>query len=140
MVFNVIVGDFGDDVLTGTIFDDCIIGYDGNDKLYGDFGEDVLTGGKGRDSLFGNFQDDTLDGGEGDDLLDGGEGADDMGGGSGDDIYVVDNSGDQVFEVPDEGIDTVKASITYWLPSNVENLTLTGATPSMEQAIVSTTC
>ncbi|MFN3938568.1 MAG: hypothetical protein ACK4KW_13450 [Gemmobacter sp.] len=46
-------------------------------------------------------------------------------GGPGDDTYVIDRP-DTVFENPDEGIDTVRASITYTLPDNVENLQLTG--------------
>jgi Ca2+-binding RTX toxin-like protein len=48
-------------------------------------------------------------------------------GGRGDDIYVVDNAGDVVTEVQNEGADTVQAGITYTLGANVENLTLTGA-------------
>ena len=49
-----------------------------------------------------------------------------MMGGTGDDTYVVDNAGDVVSENANAGIDTVLTSITYTLPTNVENLTLTG--------------
>jgi Ca2+-binding RTX toxin-like protein len=40
---------------------------------------------------------------------------------------MVDNIGDVVTEVLNEGTDTVQSSITYTIPSNVENLTLTGS-------------
>ena len=59
--------------------------------------------------------------------IDGGLGADNMRGGAGNDTYVVDNSSDVVTENANEGAtDTVEASISYALTSNIENLTLTG--------------
>ena len=77
--------------------------------------------------LSGLGGDDTLTGAGGDDILDGGTGADAMTGSTGNDLYYVDNTGDKVTEQADEGADTVFASITYTLPANVENLTLTGS-------------
>ena len=61
--------------------------------------------------------------------LNGLAGADIMAGGDGNDVYVVDNVNDQVIETasPTGGIDTVKASVSYVLSDNVENLILTGA-------------
>ena len=50
-----------------------------------------------------------------------------MAGGTGDDTYVVENAGDLVVEQFNEGFDQVYSSISYVLPQNVENLTLTGA-------------
>ncbi|HWT13733.1 MAG TPA: nidogen-like domain-containing protein [Allosphingosinicella sp.] len=58
-------------------------------------------------------------------ILDGGAGADTLSGGAGNDIYVV-GIGDQVVESSAGGTDTVRASISYTLTSNVENLVLTG--------------
>ena len=58
--------------------------------------------------------------------LSGGAGADTMIGGAGDDTYMVDNTGDKITENANEGMDTVKSSVTYTLGSNLENLTLTG--------------
>ncbi|WP_081739562.1 calcium-binding protein [Methylobacterium sp. 10] len=74
----------------------------------------------------GGDGDDTLRGGIGSDTLDGGAGNDTMIGGRGDDTYIVDSPGDTVVEAPGQGDDTVRSSVTYTLPDNVENLILTG--------------
>jgi len=92
-------------------------------------GADAVTGtGNELDNvLTGNAANNTLHGLEGNDTLNGGAGADTMFGGTGNDTYVVDDTGDQVIEQADEGIDTVRSTITYTLTDNVENLTLTGS-------------
>ena len=122
-------GGGGDDILNGQTTtclwgeggagNDIINGGSGNDWLYGDDSAwtDPLSTATGNDLLYGNA---------GNDRLDGGLGADAMAGGSGNDIYTVDNVGDVVSENLNEGVDTVKSSITYSLGSNVEKLTLTG--------------
>jgi VCBS repeat-containing protein len=68
-----------------------------------------------------------LTGGGGDDLIDGLGGADTLAGSDGDDTYVIDNAGDMVTELANEGTDTVKSSVTFVLRANLENLTLTGS-------------
>jgi VCBS repeat-containing protein len=95
--------------------------------INGNSGANVLYGLEGNDTLNGNGGDDRLVGGLGNDTLDGGAGADRMEGGSGDDTYVVDHSGDLVFENAGEGDDKILASVNYTLSGEVENLTLTGS-------------
>ena len=95
--------------------------------LTGNDGANVLDGGDGADRLFGGLGNDQLIGGLGGDLLDGGAGADQMAGGSGDDTYVVDDAGDTITELGGEGVDRVRAGVSFILGAEVENLELTGS-------------
>jgi Ca2+-binding RTX toxin-like protein len=70
----------------------------------------------------------TFTGTSGNDTLNGTIGADTLIGLAGNDIYTVNNIGDIVTEILNEGTDTLKTSITYTLPDNVEKLTLLGTT------------
>ncbi len=123
---DVLNGEDGDDSLFGGAGADTINGGAGGDILTGDDGDDILDGGADNDSLLGQNGNDTLTGGAGNDALDGGSGADTMLGGTGNDTYTVDDSGDVVSENANEGTDTVKSSISYTLPDNVEDLQLQG--------------
>jgi Ca2+-binding RTX toxin-like protein len=59
-------------------------------------------------------------------VLDGGLGSDSLQGGAGNDTYIVNSGGDKVNELKNKGTDTVDSSVNYTLPTNVENLVLTG--------------
>ncbi|BAQ67006.1 PD40 domain-containing protein [Geminocystis sp. NIES-3709] len=103
-------------ILTGT----------GNINSTGNTLSNLITGNIGNNNLSGGDGNDTLTSGRGNDTLNGGTGGDSMTGGRDNDIYYVDNTGDHVVELSNEGIDTVNSTITYTLGSNIENLTLTG--------------
>jgi len=87
----------------------------------------VILGNAANNTLTGTAANDLMLSFAGNDALNGGAGADAMHGGTGNDSYTVDNAGDQVIENANEGTDTAFASISYTLPSNVEQLELTGA-------------
>ncbi len=103
-----ITGTAGNDVLTATR----------KSLIYGLDGNDTLTGSSGND---------TLDGGSGNDLINGVGGTDTLIGGAGNDAFVVDNGSTTVVENAGGGIDSVYASVSLTLPSNVEVLVMTGS-------------
>jgi Ca2+-binding RTX toxin-like protein len=100
----------------------------GHDRLWGGDGHDRLYGAGGHDRLYGGAGDDRLWGGDGHDRMCGEAGADRMWGGRGNDVYYVDDRQDRVHESRGQGIDTVKAAVSYSLGgTHVERLTLTGS-------------
>jgi Ca2+-binding RTX toxin-like protein len=76
------------------------------------------TGNAFANLLIGNIANNTLSGGTG---------ADTMIGGLGGDNYFVDNVGDSVIELANEGSDTVFSSVNWTLGANVDGLYLTGS-------------
>jgi Ca2+-binding RTX toxin-like protein len=78
-------------------------------------------------TITGDATNETLTGDSLRDTIDGGAGADVMSGGGNDDIYFVDNAGDAVVELLNNGNDTVNSLVSYALPANVETLFLGGA-------------
>ena len=63
-------------------------------------------------------------------LVDDDSGAKVFGGGIGNDQYTVTSALDRIAESPAGGIDTVRSSVSYTLPDNVERLVLTGSATS----------
>lgn len=142
---DILIGGAGDDVYVVDNMGDVVTetGGDGIDTVKSSatftLGANVetliLTGssningtGNGLDNqIVGNSGRNILNGGGGNDVLDGGSGADTLIGGAGDDTYVVDNTGDRVTESANDGIDTVRSSVTFTLGTNVENLILVGS-------------
>lgn len=123
---NVMRGGNGSDTLHGLGGDDKLYGGAGGDFLYGGDGNDTLDGGDGNDTLKGGAGNDILLGGAGNDWLEGGAGADTMIGGAGNDTYIVNDVTDILIERPGEGTDTARATVSYVLAAEVENLTLEG--------------
>jgi Ca2+-binding RTX toxin-like protein len=89
----------------------------------------AITGNSAANSLTGADGNDTLDGGLGNDTLDGGLGNDTLIGGLGNDSYFVDSTSDSIRETSTTTteIDSVTATITFTLGSNLENLVLAGS-------------
>ena len=92
-----VLGQGGNDTITGTLSGDILDGGDGDDVISGDRGEDSIRGGAGNDTLNGDLDDDQLLGGDGADSLFGGTGHDLLQGGN-DDDRLNGNSGHDTLE------------------------------------------
>jgi Ca2+-binding RTX toxin-like protein len=84
-----ISGGAGNDTLIGGKDNDFVDGGIGNDSIRGDSNEDIIRGGDGNDSLFGGKGNDQLFGDAGDDFLSGDQGNDTLTGGEGSDRFVL---------------------------------------------------
>jgi trimeric autotransporter adhesin len=150
---NNLVGGSGNDILDGLAGVDTMSGGYGNDTYFVERAADqvIEQANQGIDTINttvtytastnvenltllgtasttanGNTLDNTLTGNTGNNTLDGKTGVDSMLGGLGNDTYVVDDVGDVVTELENEGTDTVRSNIDYTLGDYVERLTLTG--------------
>jgi Ca2+-binding RTX toxin-like protein len=82
--------------------------------------------GKYTGYIEGTWGAETLLGTSGNDFINGRAGADSLTGRQGDDTYNVNDRTAKVIEAFDGGIDTIRASVSYILPDDVENLHLVG--------------
>ncbi|MCC7326374.1 MAG: hypothetical protein IT521_06175 [Burkholderiales bacterium] len=150
---NVLIGNDADNVLEAGPGADTLRGGAGNDTYIVDFIDTIeeasnggidtvqasasyvlpahvenlaLTGSTAL-SATGNAADNVLTGNAAGNSIDGGGGADTMAGGAGDDVYTVDDAGDTVNELVNEGTDRILSTISYVLGANVENLLLLGS-------------
>ncbi|MEI7475553.1 MAG: RTX toxin, partial [bacterium] len=151
---NILIGADGNDTLDGGIGADTLIGGLGNDTYKVDNIVDIVTesNNQGTDTVMstisyslgqnvenltllgstninatGNGLNNVINGNSLNNILDGGAGSDTLIGGLGNDTYMVDNTGDVVKELLNQGTDTVNSTISYSLGLNVENLILSGS-------------
>ncbi|MGB3402201.1 MAG: hypothetical protein WBA77_05875 [Microcoleaceae cyanobacterium] len=92
----IVVGDTGNDNLTGT---------DGTDSLFGGQDQDEIDGFGGNDQIFGNLGDDTITGALGNDSVFGGQGNDVVSGGPGNNVVFGDLGNDTL--IGETGVDTL---------------------------------
>lgn len=150
---NTISGNSQDNTLDGGAGADTLSGGAGNDRYLIDRNDDVVVEqpGAGLDTVVtavtyvlpvnvenlvltgtgdltgtGNESANILSGNAGNNTLDGAGGADILAGGPGNDLYVIDSPGDQVMELGNSGIDTVRTTVTYDMMQawHVENMSL----------------
>jgi Ca2+-binding RTX toxin-like protein len=143
VVITINDNDVIDQTLNGNAANNSLSGSNTNDAIYGEAGDDTIDGGEGDDKLFGDDEyysdetddeigNDTLYGGAGNDILDGGVGSDAMYGGTGNDTYIVDDLEDTATEYPNQGVDTVKSSVSFMLGERIDNLFLTYSSSNID--------
>ena len=100
------IGERGNDRLTGNELASTLIGGEDEDVLNGGAGDDFLDGGTGNDTLNGESGNDALGGADGNDTMNGGTGNDELTGGDGSDT-MNGNDGNDSFHAIDGTVDTL---------------------------------
>jgi len=98
--------------------------------------EQLSLTGSGNVNGTGNALGNVLVGNAGANRLQGGLGSDTMNGAGGNDTYLVDQSGDEVVEALNKGLDVVEAWVDYTLRDNVENLSLMNASRTILSPVI----
>lgn len=91
--------------------------------------ENLVLTGSGNLAAYGNEFQNTIVGNKKNNVIDGLGGGDTMKGRQGNDTYFIDNPSDNAIEELNEGVDTVRSSISWKLEEHIENLILMGSTP-----------
>ena len=91
----------------------------------------TIRGTNNADNLIGDSLNNLIYGLDGDDTLLGDDGRDQLHGGAGDDVYVLGSGDAQIIELEGEGQDRVFIDRSFYLPAEVEDLTLTGNASAM---------
>ena len=133
---NVLTGGAGDDTYLVGIGDTTVeVAGGGTDSVQSDLTwtlaaevENLVLTGTAAINGTGNALNNTLIGNAATNYLNGLAGADTMLGGAGNDVYYVDNLGDTVTELLNEGTETIYSSVSYTLGVNQEHLVLNAAT------------
>ena len=89
-------GNAGDDAITGGTAAETILGEDGNDTITGGGGHDVVTGGAGNDAITTTTGNDNVDGGDGNDTINVGNGDNTVLGGGGNDAITTGTGNDLI--------------------------------------------
>jgi hypothetical protein len=130
---NLIIGNSGNNNLTGTSSADVIHGRNGDDVITADLGDDdahggrgddTLSGSDGNDKLYGGYGNDILDGEDDDDTLEGGPGTDTLTGGANADTFVLDSSSNDVitdFSTGDQDILDLQDLFTVPLAGDIND-------------------
>lgn len=136
-----LIGDAGNNILTGNELNNVMEGRDGNDTMRSLGGNDQMNGGRGNDRMDGGTGNDVLRGGEGNDrmlggagvdrllgeaggdVMDGGAGADVLTGGAGGDTFVFGagdrvtdfnaGQGDEIVFLASLGLDLADIQVTF---------------------------
>ncbi len=143
---DTIIGGLGKDIMKGGAGDDVYYvdnsgdsvvenENEGSDTIYSSISyqlpdnvENLTLIGSGNINAVGNSLNNTITGNDFDNIINTVSGTNTAMGGKGNDTYIISdaNKNDLIVENINEGIDTIKSSVTYTLGDNLENLVLDG--------------
>ena len=119
-----------DDVITTGSGDDVLLGNWGNDMLFAEEGDDTLNAGHGNDKAFAGLGDDLVNLEQGNDYAEGGMGNDTVNAGDGDDVVYGDLKGANILQAAEDGA----TSMSQLADSGVWTMTDTGGGATISQS------